>query len=115
MFLEYIANMYVLSMLATIIGLCILYMYDKFEKKQYTNAIYMRIGILIFMSCLGTIYISRMNFFQNNTNSMSGGGSSSNSNNSINNLSGGVGSDNCGIQSNDNRSYENFKTGMPTF
>ena len=67
MFLEYIANMYVLSMLATIIGLCILYMYDKFEKKQYTNAIYMRIGILIFMSCLGTIYISRMNFFQNNT------------------------------------------------
>ena len=56
-----------------------------------------------------------MNFFQNNTNSMSGGGSSSNSNNSINNLSGGVGSDNCGIQSNDNRSYENFKTGMPTF
>ena len=46
MFLEYIANMYVLSMLATIIGLCILYMYDKFEKKQYTNAIYMRIGIL---------------------------------------------------------------------
>ena len=77
MFLEYISNMYVLSVIATVIGLCILYMYDKFEKKQYTNAIYMRIGILIFMSCLGTIYISRMNFFQNNTNSMSGGGSSS--------------------------------------
>ena len=111
MFLEYISNMYVLSVIATVIGLCILYMYDKFEKKQYTNAIYMRIGILIFMSCLGTIYISRMNFFQNNTNSMSGGGSSSNSYNSINNLS----NNDCNIQSNDNRSYENFKTGVPTF
>ena len=64
MFLEYISNMYVLSVIATVIGLCILYMYDKFEKKQYTNAIYMRIGILIFISCLGTVYISRMNFFQ---------------------------------------------------
>lgn len=106
MFLEYISNMYVLSVIATVIGLCILYMYDKFEKKQYTNAIYMRIGILIFISCLGTVYISRMNFFQNNTSNMNGG-----SINNINNLS----NNDCNIQSNDNRSYENFKTGVPTF
>ena len=106
MFLEYISNMYVLSVIATVIGLCILYMYDKFEKKQYTNAIYMRIGILIFISCLGTVYISRMNFFQNNTSNMNGG-----SINNINSLS----NNDCNIQSNDNRSYENFKTGVPTF
>jgi len=111
MFLDYISNMYVLSVIATVIGLCILYMYDKFEKKQYTNAIYMRIGILIFISCLGTVYVSRMHFFQNNTNTnaMSGGGGGTVNN--INNLS----SSECSMQSNDNRSYENFKTGMPTF
>ena len=106
--------MYVLSVIATVIGLCILYMYDKFEKKQYTNAIYMRIGILIFISCLGTVYVSRMHFFQNNTNTNAlsgGGGGSGGTVNNINNLS----SSECSMQSNDNRSYENFKTGMPTF
>ena len=51
--------MYVLSSIATIIGLFIVYLYDKFEKKQYTNAEYFRIGILIFISCLATINISR--------------------------------------------------------
>ena len=101
MFLEYIANMYVLSFIATIIGLCILYIYDKFEKKQYTTAIYVRIGILIFISCLATVHISRLQFFQ------SGGGSLSTNN--INNIDG------IAQPSESKTQYENFKTGVPTF
>ena len=107
MFLNYITNMYVLSSIATIIGLFIVYLYDKFENKQYTNAEYFRIGILIFISCLATINISRLEFFQ------SGGNINSNSSNSNENSNE---NNNCIQQSNNVRThYENFKTGVPTF
>ena len=64
MVLEYLQNMYVLPLIATVIGLALVYVYDLFEKKQYTNAVYLRIGILIYVSCLATIYISRLSFLQ---------------------------------------------------
>lgn len=64
MVLEYLTNMYVLPLIATLIGLSLVYIYDLFEKKQYTNAIYLRIGILIYVSCLATVYISRLPFLQ---------------------------------------------------
>ena len=108
MFLNYITNMYVLSSIATIIGLFIFYLYDKFEKKQYTNAEYFRIGILIFISCLATINISRLEFFQSGGGIINSNNSSSNENSNENN--------NCIQQSNNVRThYENFKTGVPTF
>lgn len=101
MFLEYLTNMYVLPLIATIIGLAMVYIYDKFEKKQYTNGVYLRVGILIYLSCLATIYISKMEFLQ------SGGGSSSNT---LENPQ------NCMPQPNEIRShFEQFKTGIPTF
>ena len=105
MFLEYISNMYVLSLISTIVGLCILYLYDKFEKKQYTNAIYCRIGILIFLSCLATVYISRLNFFQ------SGGGNSISNITNVCDSGNSYGSEGMRAQT----QYENFKTGVPTF
>jgi glycopeptide antibiotics resistance protein len=100
MFLEYLTNIYVLPLIATIIGLIIVYLYDKFEKKQYTNDIYFRLGILIYISCLATIYISKLNILQS-------GGSNTNT---IDNYQ------SCIPQPNDIRSsFEQFKTGIPTF
>ena len=96
MFLEYLSHMWVLPLIATIIGISIVYLYDLFEKKQYTNAVYLRIGLLIYISCLATIYISRLDFLQV-------GGSSSTTENTM-------------PQPNEIRnSFESFKTGVPTF
>ncbi len=103
MFLEYLTNIYVLPLIASIIGLAIVFIYDKFEKKQYTNSVYLRVGILIYISCLATIYLSKMQFLQ------SGGNgdiiSEANSQSSM-------------PQPNVNvarANFEQFKTGVPTF
>ena len=96
--------MYVLPLIATIIGLALVYVYDLFEKKQYTNAVYLRIGLLIYISCLGTIYISRLSFLQV-------GGSSST-------YSGGLETNTQSVMPQPNEfksSSEQFKTGIPTF
>ena len=61
MILEYITNIYILPLIATIIGLCLVYLYDKFEKKQYTYSIYLRISVLIYISTYGALYISKLN------------------------------------------------------
>jgi hypothetical protein len=103
MFLEYLTNMYVLPLIATIIGLAIVFIYDKFEKKQYTNGVYLRIGILIYVSCLATIYISKLEFLQ-------GGGGNSTDNIEINPQSF-MPQPNI-IRTNN---FEHFKTGVPTF
>jgi hypothetical protein len=103
MLLEYLTNIYVLPLIATIIGLAIVYLYDLFEKKQYTNAVYLRIGILIYVSCLATIYISRLSFLQ------VGGGSLYSSSSDVNPQS-------AMPQPNEFKSsFEQFKTGIPTF
>ena len=98
-FLEYLSSIYILPLITTIIGLIIVYLYDKFEKKQYTNAIYLRIGLLIYVSTFGTIYISRLPFFSNNSISQSGG--SVESMMPPNEIS--------------TSHLEQFKTGVPTF
>jgi len=103
MFLEYLTNMYVLPLIATIIGLALVYVYDLFEKKQYTNAVYLRLALLIYISCLGTIYISRLSFLQ------VGGASSTSS---------GLDSSPQSVMPQPNEfksSFEQFKTGIPTF
>lgn len=100
MFLEYLSNQYVLPLIATIIGLAIVYLYDLFEKKQYTNAVYFRIAVLIYISCLATVYISRLPFLQ------VGGGS----------LSTNLEPQSFMPQPNELRNtFESFKTGIPTF
>lgn len=98
-YLEYLTNMYVLPLIAVIIGLSIVYCYDKFEKKQYSNGIYLRIGILIYISCLATIYISKLDIVQS-------GGSMSITD--INNPQSVM------PQPNEIK-FEHFKTGVPTF
>ena len=101
MFLEYLSNMYVLPLIATVIGLALVYIYDLFEKKQYTNAVYLRIAVLIYVSCLATIYISRLSFLQ------VGGSSSSGME---------VNPQSVMPQPNEFKSsFEQFKTGIPTF
>uniref|UniRef100_A0A6C0F0D6 Uncharacterized protein n=1 Tax=viral metagenome TaxID=1070528 RepID=A0A6C0F0D6_9ZZZZ len=108
--LEYLTNIYVLPLIATIIGISIVYLYDKFEKKQYTSAIYLRIALLIYISSFGTIYFSRLDFVSNSgiasTIFQSGGAGSSSP----------VDVQSMMPQANDLKIHlEQFKTGVPTF
>ena len=103
MFLEYLTNMYVLPLIASFIGLAIVFIYDKFEKKQYTNSVYLRVGILIYISCLATIYLSKMNFLQSGGNG---------------DIISEVNPQSSMPQPNTNvarANFEQFKTGVPTF
>ena len=103
MFLEYITNIYILPLISSIIGLCIVYLYDKFEKKQYTSAMYLRIGLLIYISTYGTIYISKLDYFSTDSNNLSGGGNI-------------IDPQTLMQQPNDLKQYsEHFKIGVPTF
>ena len=102
-FLEYLTSIYILPLITTIIGLIIVYLYDKFEKKQYTSAVYLRIGLLIYVSTFATIYISRLAVF-------SSGGTGTHSGGSIDSQS-------MMPQANEltTSNLEQFKTGVPTF
>ena len=104
MILDILTNTYVLPLISSIIGLVILYAYDKFEKKQYSNGIYLRIGILIYISCLATIYLSKSQFFLGSW--IQNGGDASN-----------IDPQTLLPQPNEVRTnrFEHFKTGVPTF
>lgn len=105
MILDILTNIYFLPLIASIIGLAILYAYDKFEKKQYSNSIYLRIGILIYISCLATIYLSNAQFFLGSWIQSGSGSTTSLDPQSVL------------PQPNEIRinRYEQFKTGVPTF
>ena len=102
-FLEYLTSIYLLPLITTFIGVLIVYLYDKFEKKQYTSAIYLRIGVLIYVSTFGTIYISRLPAFSNGLGFHSGGGI--------------IDTQSMMPQPNEiiTANLEHFKTGVPTF
>ena len=102
-FLEYLTSIYFLPLITTIIGLIIVYVYDKFEKKQYTSSIYLRIGLLIYVSTFGTIYISRLPLFSNVISGSHSGG--------------GIEPQSMMSQPNEltTSHIEHFKTGVPTF
>ena len=103
MFLEYITNIYVLPLISTIIGLCFVYLYDKFEKKQYTSAIYLRIGILIYLSTYCSLYLSKLSIFSSSGDHSGQSGGSPDPQLSM-------------PQGNDLNSYiQQFKIGVPTF
>ena len=101
-YLEYLTSIYILPLITTLIAIILVYIYDKFEKKQYTSAIYMRIGLLIYVSTFGTIYISRSSIFSNISDTHSGGG---------------IDSQSMMPQANEisTSHLEHFKTGVPTF
>ena len=107
MFLEYITSIYVLPLISTIIGLSLVYLYDKFEKKQYTTAIYLRIGVLLYISTYGTLYISRLNYFS----------SMSDTKNPYSQSGGSMSDPQLAMpQANDIKThFEQFKIGVPTF
>ena len=103
MFLEYITNIYILPLISTIIGLCMIYIYDKFEKKQYTSAVYLRIGVLIYISTYITLYISKLEFLSPRSSHTQSGGNMIDPQLSM-------------PQANDIKShFEQFKIGVPTF
>ena len=95
--IEYLSNPYIISLFTTIICLAIIYLYDKFEKKQYTSAIYFRFSILLYICSYLTFYLST---FINTTFSIQQGGSTISS--EINNIA-------------KQPAFESFKTGIPTF
>jgi len=100
--LEYLNTIYVLPLIATIIGMSLVYLYDKFEKKQYTSAIYLRIGLLIYISSFATFYLSHNFHLFSNIGMQSGGGS--------------IDPQSMMPQANDLKNHlEQFKTGVPTF
>ena len=101
MLLEYITNIYILPLISTIIGLILVYLYDKFEKKQYTSSHYLRFGVLIYISTYGALYISKLNIFL--SSGTQSGGMLSDPQLSM-------------PQGNDIKSHlEQFKIGIPTF
>lgn len=103
MILEYITNIYILPLISTIIGLCLVYLYDKFEKKQYTYSIYLRIGILIYISTYVALYISKLNCLSSIGETRHSGGSLIDPQLAM-------------PQGNNIKSqFEQFKIGVPTF
>jgi len=104
MFQEYINNIYILPLISTIVGLCLVYLYDKFEKKQYTSAQYLRIGILLYISSYTSLYISKLSIFTDIEIDKT--------------LSGGSNIDPQLIMPQPNelkKHFEHFKIGVPTF
>ena len=102
MVLEYITNIYILPLISAIIGLALVYLYDKFEKKQYTSSLYLRIGILIYISTYGALYISKLNCLSYLGTTQHGGGN--------------IGDGNSLPQANElNSHFDKFKIGLPTF
>lgn len=100
--LEYLNTIYCLPLISTIIGILIVYLYDKFEKKQYTSAIYIRIALLIYISSFATFYISHNFHLFSNIGIQSGGSS--------------IDPQSMMPQANDLKIHmEQFKTGVPTF
>ena len=110
--IEILTNTYVLPLIAVIIGLVILWLYDKFENKQYRLSQYTRIAILIYISSFALIFVMRHSMFTGITGVaipgiQSGGGQVSN---------GGTQSKNNYDADIDMPGYgEHFNTGLPTF
>lgn len=111
--LEYLLHIYVLPIYAVIFGLCLVYLYDKFENKQYTPSIYLRLGLVIYISTLVSILIFTTRFggiFDGlfGGSSQKGGASDGMFPNEI--TPGGS-----SMTENSKLHLEHFKTGVPTF
>ena len=108
MYLEYLTHIYVLPLYSCIFGLIIVYLYDKFENKQYTRQEYVKFALLIYFSSLVTLYIEKNNLLKFNVSAFqSGGGCETNINTGYTQS----------IQSQNDltKNMSSFKTGVPTF
>jgi predicted PurR-regulated permease PerM len=54
--LEYLLNNYVLALVGVCVSLLITYLYDKFEKKQYSSSVYFKIAILTYIASLTLLF-----------------------------------------------------------
>lgn len=107
--LEYLLHIYVLPIYAVICGLCLIYLYDKFENKQYTPSIYLRLGIVIYLSTLASLLIFTTKFgglLGDSTGNMQKGGDSMFPNEVTPGAS---------MMEKSKLHLEQFKTGVPTF
>jgi hypothetical protein len=75
--LEYFTEIYAIPIFTTIVGLAIIYAYDKFEKKQYTGAIYFRLAIVLYISAFASLYMFKhmSSLLGSGLSTQSGGGS----------------------------------------
>ena len=109
--IEYLTSFYSISFITTIIGLAIIYLYDRFEKKQYTGANYFRFAIVLYVSCFTSLYLVNLIGSKISTDgsiipNLFGGGSISNDiQPSISSMS----------EYSSKMHMEQFKTGVPTF
>lgn len=124
---SFLKNIYIQALAGTLVTLLFIFLYDKFEKKDFTKVEYVKFACLSYFSCLASLYFSA--YFNSSTNCpvissgacpikinteskiMSGGSSSNNSTN-INNSN--VNSNANNIM-NDTSNLERFKTGNPGF
>ncbi len=110
--LEILTNTYVLPLISVVVGLIVLWLYDKFENKQYRLSHYTRVAILIYISSFALIFIMRHNMFASITgistipNTQSGGGNQTSVTPPKNNFDLDIDMPGYG---------EHFNTGLPTF
>jgi hypothetical protein len=103
--LEYFTEIYAIPIFTTIVGLAIIYAYDKFEKKQYTGAIYFRLAIVLYISAFASLYIFKHIGALIGSGVQSGGGSVNIDSPPVTSTAGEF----------SKLHLEQFKTGVPTF
>lgn len=54
--LQYLLNNYILALVGVCVSLLITYLYDKFEKKQYSSSVYFKIAILTYIASLTLLF-----------------------------------------------------------
>ena len=64
-----LTNKYVISILGSLVCLITTYLYDKFEKKEYSYAVYFKIMVLGYLASISTIVAS--NLLSSNTGPVS--------------------------------------------
>ena len=62
--LNYLTNIYVISLIGSLLGLLLTYLYDKFEKKEYSGKVYFKVFMLTYLASVVTLYV--FNLVNNN-------------------------------------------------
>jgi predicted PurR-regulated permease PerM len=57
---EYLTNKYLISLLGSLMAFLATYMYDKFEKKEYSYAVYAKMMILGYVISVGILAVFQM-------------------------------------------------------
>ena len=62
--IDYLTNIYIISLIGSLLGLLLTYLYDKFEKKEYSSKVYFKVFMLTYIASLVTLYV--FNLVNNN-------------------------------------------------